>query len=360
MQCSKRVQRGSFRGGGVHHIKLVQQRFRASSRTVQSFMAASATDTSRWCAKLTTGYVIWDTRERKEQIKHWNALAGSCHDMIADVGRCDRADVDAFLHQQIALFIFDANRLEGTISAKHAQGPTMKLILSFLDKSSPEPERTPWDSEGGREPGTPSSDRQLFQAVHAATFLLNEHRSNALTVSLITETHRIMTQGSYLNDAQTPLAAGVLRRSDEDKVYAGSHQFMEPKFVERAVIQLCEEYETRRSNREHPVALATFLFYGLITIHPFMNGNGRLCRFMLAWSLMRDGFPFPVTLAASHGETRRHYLHAIEQARGRRYRAGNTSFAELNVTALDSMTRVVNNFLENEALSGKPLADAST
>jgi hypothetical protein len=69
---------------------------------------------------------------------------------------------------------------------------------------------------------------------------------------------------------------------------------------------------------------------------------------LFAWSLLRDGFPFPVVLSSGHHDSRRHYLHAIERAR----EATLSRFGELNVTALVSMRRVLDNITTNARLAG--------
>ena len=293
---------------------------------------------------LTTGYVVWDPDERSEQLQRWVALKEALPDDIIHVRRSCKNDVESFLLRQLAVFVFDANRLEGTISPKHAQGPTMAVILAFFTGTAAEPERVSWDSEGGREPSSPSSKRQLFQAVASVDYLMRKNVNSPLTAELITETHRLMTEGSFVGTEGKPLAAGVFRTAPGDLVFAGNHQFLAPEHVAPAINRLCSEYERRRQQNEHPIAVATYLFYELITIHPFMNGNGRLCRMMLAWSLMRDGFPFPVSFASTHGNARRNYLHAIERARGANHREGKRMLAELNVTALVSVERTLNNF----------------
>ena len=38
---------------------------------------------------------------------------------------------------------------------------------------------------------------------------------------------------------------------------------------------------------------------GLLDVHPFRDGNGRLCRLLLNWILQRAGIPFPVNICAT-------------------------------------------------------------
>lgn len=156
-----------------------------------------------------------------------------------------------------------------------------------------------------------------------------------------------MMQNSYNEDANgqnTPLPVDRMREGNEE-VNAGWHQFVPAQAVKQSVTSIISTYNTERE-KMHPVSAATYLFYEMITVHPFLNGNGRMCRLLLAWSLLKDGFPFPVSLSSGHSKQRNHYIHAITTARkpvfGHR--------GELNATLLVSMERVFGNYLENKRL----------
>jgi Fic family protein len=156
-----------------------------------------------------------------------------------------------------------------------------------------------------------------------------------------------MMENAYVetkNNSRTALVVDRVRQGDEE-VSAGWHQFVPASAVEGCVRRIASYYNENRTSM-HPIAAATYLFYEMITVHPFPNGNGRLCRMLMAWSLLKDGFPFPVSFSSGHSKRRRHYLHAIEAARkpvfGHR--------GELNTTLLVSMERVMGNYLENERL----------
>lgn len=252
-----------------------------------------------------------------------------------------------FFQRQLALAIFDVNRMEGTISPEMENGVTFGKINAFLSEDCVAPEQIEWDAEGGRDQGIKSSDRQLYQTARAAIFLLVDNRDSPLSLDLIVETYRIMMSGSYNEDKnrhRTVLVVDRVRNGKEE-VNAGWYQFVPASAVEVCVKRIAAYYNSHRSDM-HPIAAATYLFYEMITVHPFMNGNGRLCRLLLAWSLLKDGFPFPVSFSSGHCKRRKHYIHAIESAR----KPVHGHRGELNTTLLVSMERVLGNYMENKRL----------
>lgn len=63
------------------------------------------------------------------------------------------------------------------------------------------------------------------------------------------------------------------------------------------------------STPEHPVRVAAEAHYRLVTIHPFIDGNGRTARLLMNLLLIRNGYP-PAVLAP---EDRLTYVNALEK-----------------------------------------------
>ena len=275
----------------------------------------------------------------------WAEFSHSANTVVCNL-RKDNSFAE-FLRRQFALVIFDANRMEGTLSPELAQSSTMQLILQYWDSSESAPDQVAWNAEGGREHAQASTNRQLYQFAAATQHLLVEHVKSKLTVKLLQDVHAIMMDGAYEkahDGVRMPFSAGALRSKPEDNVYAGLYQFVPPRAVAPALDKLVSEFHSPRVAGMHPVNRATWLFYELITIHPFKNGNGRLCRLFLSWSLMQDGLPFPVSFSTGHKKKRDHYLRAIEFAR----RAMVGHRGELNNIALVSIHRVTSNYCDNQ------------
>ena len=65
------------------------------------------------------------------------------------------------------------------------------------------------------------------------------------------------------------------------------------------------------SASEHPVIIAALAHYKLVTIHPFIDGNGRTARLLMNLLLLQHGYPFAIIKK----EKRPEYISAIEYAR---------------------------------------------
>jgi len=61
---------------------------------------------------------------------------------------------------------------------------------------------------------------------------------------------------------------------------------------------------------EHPVKIAADAHYKLVSIHPFLDGNGRTSRLLMDLILIQEGYP----PAIIRKEERRRYLSSIEEA----------------------------------------------
>jgi fido (protein-threonine AMPylation protein) len=240
-----------------------------------------------------------------------------------------------FFQLSAAILVYHANRLEQAIGPTVIEGETYVLIKGFCDGSRPPPTPRSWDAEGGREDTLASSDRQLWQFLRAARYLCEEHVHDDLSIQLLCETHRLMMEGSI--SYGQPTASGLRTQLAN----AGYYVFVAPQYIDRALQGMIKTYKEQRDSGMHPIELATQLFYTCITIHPFVNGNGRLCRLLISWALMREGFPFFVSFSSGHRKRRQHYLHAINRAR----EPVVGHLGELSNIALISCQRILSNYL---------------
>lgn len=131
--------------------------------------------------------------------------------------------------------------------------------------------------------------RDTFEAVgHAAAYdymfgLLGERR---ITVEDIRTLHRLFFKS--IDEER----AGVWR--DINIIVTGSeYEFPSPDELPGHIDSLGEWIEGER-DAMHPVRFAAMLHLKFVTIHPFVDGNGRVARLLLNTALIQDGYMLAV------------------------------------------------------------------
>ena len=129
------------------------------------------------------------------------------------------------------------------------------------------------------------------------------------------------------------------RGNIESRLYLQAIIFFAPaghieRHMEGAIFRF---HETKKDD---PIMAATNLFGNIINIHPFEDGNGRICRLILAHFLIQMKFClFPVILSSFHRHGRRHYVRAVK-----RY---NENPSTLYTMVVKSLIRCWDNFEQN-------------
>ncbi|CAL5874355.1 uncharacterized protein PFLUO_LOCUS8651 [Penicillium psychrofluorescens] len=137
------------------------------------------------------------------------------------------------------------------------------------------------------------SRREIVQHAKAAAYIVNQLciRGQDLSEEIILETHRILT---YRVDAEsTPWTeySGVYRSAE---VSAGLHPFPHPLLVPHLMKAMIGELEfdlkkAMDSGTIDPIAMAAKYTHAFVNIHPFIDGNGRMCRLILNTLLLKLG-----------------------------------------------------------------------
>lgn len=131
--------------------------------------------------------------------------------------------------------------------------------------------------------------RELYETTgHGAAydFMFSLAESRQIRVRDIREIHRLFYRQI---DASR---AGVWR--DRPVVVTGSdYVFPLPEDIEGEMRGL-ETWATENRARLHPVEFAATLHLKLVTVHPFIDGNGRASRLVMNLSLLQDGYQLAV------------------------------------------------------------------
>lgn len=129
-----------------------------------------------------------------------------------------------------------------------------------------------------------------------------------LEISLLQETHRILLQGVPLEDSSTKpgIFSNQIRKTEfEGKTYYYPY-LPDPGRMENAVMEILDKCNTRFDccTRDGLKEFEDFYFlfktcawllFELLDLHPFGDGNGRLCRILCSYLLSTfSPFPTPV------------------------------------------------------------------
>jgi Fic family protein len=116
---------------------------------------------------------------------------------------------------------------------------------------------------------------------------------------IIQEIHELVTKGQLMDSG----------RYRVHNVRITGANFTPPDFSK--VIPLVDDLlEKIRKMKEHRIALASYLHYRFVWIHPFSDGNGRVARLLMNLYLMRYGYP-PTVLKK---QDRRKYYNYLNKA----------------------------------------------
>lgn len=102
--------------------------------------------------------------------------------------------------------------------------------------------------------------------------------------------------------------AGIWRK--EIVIVSGSeYVFPRPQEIERQMRKM-ERWVKAERNNYHPVTFAALLHLKFVSIHPFIDGNGRTSRLIMNLALIQDGYQLaiiPPVLRAEYNNTIRQY-----------------------------------------------------
>ena len=140
--------------------------------------------------------------------------------------------------------------------------------------------------------------RQMINCMKAWNYL-QKTSDLPLNTEIIRQTHKIMVDGE-------DVLVGECRKSP---AFSGSHIFAQDGYIERYMEDAI--FRFHETKKDYPIMATKNLFGNIINIHPFEDGNGRICHLILAHVLIQmKCCLFPVILSSFHRRGRRHYIRA--------------------------------------------------
>lgn len=152
---------------------------------------------------------------------------------------------------------------------------------------------------------------------------LREHLEAINHAEAVDMLRDLVTSGQPLNERTLlQIHSLVLRGIDREnagryrnvqvRISGSKHIPPQPYLVSKLMEDLFLHYEEGRI-RTHPVLLASDMHERVVSIHPFIDGNGRTSRLIMNLILMQAGFP-PVNISGEY-ERRLEYYDALEAVR---------------------------------------------
>ena len=129
---------------------------------------------------------------------------------------------------------------------------------------------------------------------------LPDVRETRISLDDVLELHRLILKG--IDDTN----AGGIRRVP---VRISGSAVILPNPL-KVPLLLDEMMEWMASTRDDPVTFAALAHYKLVTIHPFVDGNGRTARLLMNLILMQHGYPPAIILP----KDRLQYIQSLQQA----------------------------------------------
>ena len=129
--------------------------------------------------------------------------------------------------------------------------------------------------------------------------------------------------------------AGVYRKVPV-LISGSTHTPPQPYLLQKLMEDYFQFYEESRKSM-HPVVLAAEMHERLVTIHPFIDGNGRTSRLVMNLILLQHGYP--IANIRGDSESRLKYYDALERSR----EDNKTAFIEL---VADSVKQMIERLLK--------------
>ena len=181
-------------------------------------------------------------------------------------------------------YTFDSNRIEGNTL-------TLQETALVVDK--------------GITISGKSVQEHLEAINHSeAVDLIIDLAQNKTTLSeyVLKQLHGLVLRGIDKNNAGKYRSVNVM-------ISGSSHKPPQPFMLAKLMEDYFLFYELNRSTM-HPVLLAAEMHERLVTIHPFIDGNGRTSRLIMNLILMQHGFP--ITNISGERQNRLAYYNSLE------------------------------------------------
>jgi Fic family protein len=272
-------------------------------------------------------------------VRHLPALFDQCKQLE----NTDLAINYANLH--LPMFVIVSNKLEGTFTPNASEGDTFQVLLKYLESGGLIPlegkddnERISWDDEGGNITNEAWYEQCLCHIKALMMMLSWAKAGEPLTTEKLLACHSQLMSGSVTS---TGGAFESRFRREDESVCAGSYVFPFGINHEESMANILEKINSD-FGATHPAEWSSKLLLGVLSAHPFLNGNGRMARLCFAYGLVRHGVPCAVVFSDWHSKDRSHYITAVRVAQGQK---GEASLKKLHSMATVGLFATLQNMV---------------
>jgi len=133
------------------------------------------------------------------------------------------------------------------------------------------------------------------------------NNQEAFTERVLKEIHYLILKGIDKSNA------GIYRKVPV-YISGSSHIPPQPFIVAKKMEEIFEFYLLNK-NKMHPILLAASMHEKIVSVHPFIDGNGRTCRLIMNLILLANGFT--VAILKGDNKSRVVYYSALEQVQSK-------------------------------------------
>lgn len=188
----------------------------------------------------------------------------------------------------------------------------------------------------------------LVEALEHATKSIEDGRP--ITLTLIRETHKLACKSqktfeatAYINGSPKRVSK-ILNHGQFKKeinfvrTRSGKvHTYCPPESVQAEMDKFCREIQSEIFEHVHTVIRAAYVHYCLSQIHPFEDGNGRICRIIASMFLMQT-YKVPLIVYSDRKQT---YLQALEAVENQDYNQLTQNIADRIAATLAELTQII-------------------
>lgn len=239
-------------------------------------------------------------------------------------------------------FVWVTDKLAGNLPDNVSQKETYRLLSELYDSEDDDevvstiPDKKETNAETDRT--TQFQLKQHFVALKRIIKAADQKQD--LSEKLIRSVHRDLMKGLKTEKGEE-INAGEYRLGP---VSAGHYSFPDHNSIPKSMESLIEDYNKKLKTKHDMFELASWLLYRVVSLHPFEDGNGRLCRLLWCFSLLRDGLPFPLTLNDGHDKAHDHYVKCIKEDRRKHRSSCCPALSSLTVVSVKEKWE---NFISN-------------